>query len=385
MSTKKLYIFYFIIGIIGSVTIQMLPLVMTYKGFIPSQVAVIVSAVFLAALFQPFIGYLTRAKIGTLKMIQILLAVLIFMGIVIYTSTLYIPMLFFVLIFSVARLSISPIYDSYTTTAALEHGVNYGMARSGASLGFGIGMALFTALELTFDLNHSTAFIFISVLSVIGMMVISTLPKEKVQTKKHANDDSNTNVVKATLLIITFMLYFGALNMRVSYTSTYYIEFGYTTSFISLATFIMVIPEIIFLPLYNKLFSGFNKIMLLVLTVLLGIVQMVLYINFTANPAILLFSSLFNGLQIMLFFPTFFSMLQESLGAKNSSFGFVLNVTLQSIFVGAFNLICIRPLIIKYGSMIPVFKVIILVQIVSFIPIIIYYLLFEKNKKMSSK
>lgn len=367
-------------GMINSIAIQMLPLVMSYKGFAPSQVAVILSFVFLAALFQPLVGFLTKHKLGSQPMLKLLLLILMVTSLTIFAITSYLPMLFVVLCFSIARLSISPIYDSLTTMAAQNHGINYGLVRSGASFGFGIGMAIYTLIANLLNLEYSASFITVAIIGLIAVVVVSTIPHEQPHSVEHSDQHVAPNLTKTILLIAMYTLYFGALNMRISYASTYYIEFGYNTTFISIATFFMVIPEIIFLPLYNRLFARFNKMLLLYLTVIIAVAQMVLYINFTGSPSILLFASLFNGFQIMIFFPTYFGMLQASLGPKNSSFGFVMNMTIQSLFVGIFNLLFIRPVIIEYNSMIPVFKLIIVVQLCALVPLVIYQLKFTRKK-----
>lgn len=380
MSNKKLYLFYFMYGMINSIAIQMLPLVMSYKGFIPSQVAVILSFVFLAALFQPLIGVLTKAKFGSQRMLKMLLVVLIVTSLIIYSLTLYRPMLIIVLIFSIARLAISPIYDSFATMAIQSHGINYGLVRSGASLGFGIGMAIYTIIANLLGLEYSASFVVVTVLGVIGLVVVSMLPNQHAETTNDNKPDVAPNLTKAALLIAMYMLYFGALNIRLSYASTFYVEFGYTTTFISLATFFMVIPEIIFLPLYNRLFARVNKMLLMYLAIIIAILQMILYITFTGSPLILLFASMFNGLQIMIFFPTYFGLLQSSLGPRNSSLGFVMNTTLMSLFVGIFNLVVLRPLIITYNSMIPVYTIVIVVQLCAFLPLFIYHFKFERKR-----
>lgn len=383
MDTKKLYLFYFVYGVIASVATQMLPLVMKTKGFDASKITVILTVVFLAALFQPFVGHQTKTRFGSKNMLYLLVAVIVVTGFTIFMMDLYIPMILIVLVFSIARSSISPIYDSYTTIAAKKYNINYGLVRSGASLGFGLGMAIFTLIASILDLDYPSSFAFVSILGIIAILIVRTLPDERTQADDKVEEKSKTDLLGSILLIAMYVLYFGGLSIRMSYLSMYYVEFGYTTSFISLTTFAMVIPEIIFLPLYNVLFARFNKLVLLCCSILLGIMQMTMYILFTANPLLLIFASLFNGFQIMLFFPTFFGMLQDTLGEHNSSFGFVMNMTMQSLFVGIFNLIVIRPIIIEYNSIIPVYMVVICLQLAAFVPVIIMHYNYRRTSKIN--
>lgn len=373
MDSRKLYLFYFMYGAINTIAIQMLPLAMTQKGFNNGQITIALSCVFLAALLQPVIGHLTSTKVGSKPMIKMLLITILITSIFLFSTALYIPILIVIFMFSVARLSISPLYDSYATMAANHHNINFGLVRSGASLGFGVGMFIYAFIANIFNLDYSSSFLFITTLSIIGMYLISSLPKEGMKFEDNTATESKTELPKAVLLIMMYVLYFGALNVRFSYNSLFFSEFGRSTEFISLATFFMVIPELIFLPLYNKLFARFNKMYLLYAAVLLGITQMVLYIMFPQNTVMLLFASMFNGFQIMVFFPTFFGMLQTALGARNSAFGFVINTTLTSLFVGVFNIIAIRPIFLSTDTTISVFYIIIILQLCSFIPLFIYH------------
>ncbi len=375
MSTKKLYMIYFMTGVIGTISIQMLPLVMNAKGYDASQITLILSVVFLASIFQPLIGYLTRIKVGTTMLLRLLAGAVAVTALIIFLITDYYLMIVIVLLFSIARLSISPIYDSYTTRAIETHNINYGLCRSGASFGFGIGMAIFTVIAAVLNLDYIAAFALVSVLGLTATILIATLPKDEVhEQSKTVEENDKTNMLLVVLLITMFTLYFGALNIRISYTSTYYVEFGYSTAFISLATFIMVIPEVIFLPLYNRLFSRVNKSLLLLISIVLGIIQIMLYIVFATSPFMLMFASLFNGFQIMVFFPTYFGLLQHNLGKRNSAFGFVMNVTMMSLFVGIFNLAVIRPVYINSETTISIFYLVIGLQVLALIPLFIYHL-----------
>lgn len=373
MDSRKLYLFYFMYGAINTIAIQMLPLAMSQKGFDNAQITMALSCVFLAALLQPIIGHLTSTRVGSKPMITVLLITILVTSLFFWGIDLYIPILIVIFMFSVARLSISPLYDSYATMAANHYSINFGLVRSGASLGFGVGMFIYALIANIFNLDYSSSFLFITTLSIIGMYLISSLPKEGMKFEGNAATESTTEVLKAVLLILMYVLYFGALNMRISYNSLYFSEFGRSTEFISLATFFMVIPELIFLPLYNKLFARFNKMYLLYTAVILGITQMVLYIMFPQSAIMLLFASMFNGFQIMVFFPTFFGMLQSALGARNSAFGFVINTTLMSLFVGIFNIIVIRPIFLATDTTISVFHIIIILQLCAFIPLFIYH------------
>ncbi len=379
MDTKKLYLFNFCYGVINSIAIQMLPLVLVDKGYDASRVTIVLSFVFLASIFQPAIGILTKTKTGSKRMIHYLLVTLGLLSLAIFATTNFLLMILSVLIFSISRLSLSPIYDSVVTLSAKNHGTNYGLVRSGASLGFGTGMGIYTIVSSVFNWSYQMAFVFIVLIAIIGYFLVNRLPEETQIDTNNAKSDEKNHIFKYILLVAIYTLYFGGINLRISYISTYYIEFGYSTAFISLAAFAMVIPEVIFLPLYNRLFSKYNKVLLLVVTLVLGIIQLFLYTVFTAKPIFLLIISMINGFQIMLFFPTFFGLLQHSLNERNSALGFIINTTVMSLSVGFFNAFVIRPLYVGSGTTIPIFYAIIGLNVIALVPLFIYNIKFYRN------
>lgn len=375
MSAKKLYFFNFCYGVFNSVAIQMLPLILVYKGFDDGQVATLLSVVFLAALFQPLLGIASKKWLSDVSVMKLLVIAAGVSSLVMFFSTMFGMMLLLILLFSVARLSISPINDSYATNQVAKHGGNYGLIRSGASLGFGCGMIIYTIIADILGANYNFAFIFMLGVTVVALSILSTLPREE-ETETSSNevvDEHTSNWPMYILLVMIYALYFGGLGVRITYLSTYYVEFGYTTLFISLTTFVMIIPEITVMPMYNRLFSRFNKYKLIAISILLGIIQIILYITCYNNPAMLVFTSLFNGFQIMIFFPSYFFLLQKSLGPKNSSFGFLLNMTSQSLFVGLFSIVVVKPLYVSSGSTIPIFYSVIVIMLLAYIPLMILY------------
>ncbi len=381
MNLKKLYLFYFCYGVLNSVAIQMLPVFLDAKGFGIDQITTLLSLVFLAALFQPIIGYLTSHFITSIKMLKLLLILLVFCALLMYFVSTYFIMMFLILLFSMARLSISPIYDSYTTIICATNGGNFGFVRSGASLGFGTGMFIYAIIAAVFGADVNFSMLFIVIIAFFAIMTMAKFTAIE-------NQESNHNVQEKSegnkwglfiLLVLIYMMYFGGLSTRITYLSTYYLEFDYTLFFVALTTFIMVIPEITIMPLYNRLFSRFNKELLIGIAILLGVIQLQGYIHFYDNPYILIFTSLFNGLQIMIFFPTFFALLQQTLAPKYAANGFLINMTLQSLFVGLFNQFVIKPAYIQSGTTITIMVALTYLLLASVIPLAIYHI------KMRSK
>ncbi len=367
----------------NAVALQMLPLVFADKGFNSAQVATLLSLFFLASLFQPLVGIFAKrnSDILTVRILALLMGVnALFM----FFTKQYILMIPLVLLFSVARLSISPVYDSYVTNQTLMHGGNYGLIRSGASLGFGTGMLIYTGFAKLLNASSELSFVFILIISIIAFTLLTTLPSTPSTTTKHHQQltKQKTNWFKYALLVMLYTLYFGGLGIRITYLSTYYVEFGYTTVFIAITTFIMVIPEVTIMPLYNRLFSNFSKVKLIMISISLGITQILLYIVAHDSAPLLMFTSLFNGLQIMIFFPSYFVLLQDSLGVENSSFGFIINMTVQALFIGIFSLIVIKPIYVHYNSTIPIFMTIIVMMLISYIPLIIYEQKYYKSNQI---
>lgn len=377
--TKKLYVFNFTLGSINAIASQMIPLIFIVYGFQPGEISTLLSLVFFAALFQPLIGALTKKKTGTFAMIITVIIVMIIMAILLYNFRNIYVVAITLLVFSVARLATGPLNDSLVSRMAISDNVNYGFVRSGASLGFGLGMMIFTAIASIFKLTEPSSLYLIVVFAITALAMISGL-------KGHNLDEESENIEVADstnwklfiLLSIIYMLYYGGLTLRVTYISTYYVEFDYSTAFISFTTMIMVLPEVIVMPFYNRLFGNFDKIKLLFTAISLGIIQIILYIVFRDSVPMLILTSLFNGFQIMIFLPSFAAMMQSSLGKKNSSLGFILNVTLQSLFVALINQTVIKHFYVSTNSTIPIFLIIIVIMGLAFIPLFIYNLKVKK-------
>lgn len=387
MKTIYYYLFYFCLGVINAVAIQMLPLFLSGKNFDINQITTLLSFVFLAALFQPIIGFITSRYLSSVWMLRLLLIMSSISALLMYFNYSYSLMIFLVIMFSVTRLSFTPIFDSYSTGMCNKHGGNYGLMKSGASLGFGSGMLIFVTVSQLIGATESFAMIFLIAIMMMGLILmgqfkpIEQKQNDKDNIKNSSEDvDDRTNWFLYLMLVLVYTTYFGGLGIRMTYLSSYYLEFDYTLFFVSLTTLVMVIPEIIFMPLYNRIFGRFNKAFLLMITIVLGIIQAQMYVHFHAYPLMLVITSLFNGLQIMIFFPTFFMLLQKSLGAKNSASGFLINMTIQSIFVGLFNQLVIKPIYISTGTTLSIYYTISVLMALAFIPLFMYYL---RQKKLN--
>ncbi|MFV0247044.1 MAG: MFS transporter [Mycoplasmatales bacterium] len=383
MSTKKLYFMNMCLGAMNAVALQMLPLILYDKQFNYSQVAFLLGLVYLSSFFIPLIGLINKRYLGDIGTFKLLMATFVLISIIMFESSTFVAMIGLVILFSLARVSIFPVNDSFLTKQVKQHKINYGFIKSGASMGFGIGMLSFTLLSNILHTNYNSAFVYMALLGFISFIIISTLPKDKIKPKELKNNLKTTNktdYLKYSLLVLIYITYYGALGVRISYLSTYYVEFGYTTLFISITTFFMIIPEIIIMPFYNKLFGKFDKAKLIAIAITLGIIQILLYLVFYNNPLMLLITSLFNGFQIMLFFPSFFNLLQGSLSEHDATPGFLMNMTIQAVIVGFIMVLLIKPLYTHFESTIPVFWVIIGMMIISYIPVLIFYLKYPRYK-----
>ncbi len=361
--------------------IQMLPVFLDAKGFGVEQITSLLSLVFLAALFQPIIGYVTSRYISSINMLKILIMLLMLSALGMYIIGSFFAMAILIILFSMARLSVSPIYDSYTTILCELNDGNYGLIRSGASLGFGTGMLIYAIVAAIIGAEVNFSMIFIVIIAFMGIMTIANFPaiEDSHVDGSTGNNVQTTNWSLYILLVIIYAMYFGGLSMRITYLSTYYLEFDYTLFFVAFTTMIMVIPEITIMPLYKRLFGHINKELLLLIAILAGIIQLQLYTIFYNNPLILVLTSLLNGIQIMIFFPTFFALLQKTLAPKNAANGFILNMTSQSLFVGLFNQFIIKPAYVASGTTLSIFTIITYLLIASLIPLGIYHLKLRKN------
>lgn len=388
----KLYIITFCIGAMNTVSLQMLPFIFGEKSFNESQVGILLGLVFLSSVFMPVIGIFNKKYLGDLGTYKLLFSSVIVSTALMYFTSAFAVVALLVVVFSLARLTVLPTNDSFLTKQSAKHGISFGLMKSGASLGFGTGMFIFTGLSAIFDSSYSSSLFFIAALALIALVVVFSLPNEdkaeenaQGEEKKQANiQQVKTDIFKFGLLMAIFIFYYGALCMRVSYLPIYYNQYGYSTFIIALTTFFMVIPELTVMPFYNKLFGKYDKNKLMGIAVLIGILQMTMYITLHENLFFLLIASLLNGCQIALFFPSFYHLLGTSLSKDDATLGFLINMTLNSLVVALVLLLVAAPLYASSLSTIPVFFLIIVSMAIAFIPLVIYSIKYPNPKPQQS-
>lgn len=385
----RLYLITFCIGAMNTVSLQMLPFIFEEKKFDTSQVGILLGLVFLSSIFIPIIGMINKKFLGDLGTYKLLFSSVIVGTVLMYFTGGFALMAILVLVFSLARLTVLPVNDSFLTKQSVRNGVNFGLMKSGASLGFGLGMIIFTIISAILDSSYSSSLFFIASLAFIALVIVFTLPDDdKIDKLNQTNENSNKEVVdekptimpKYILLMLVFIFYYGGLCVRVSYLPIYYDQFGYTTTIIAITTFFMVIPELTIMPFYNKFFGKYDKTKLIGIAIMIGIIQMLMYITCHDNLPLLIIASLLNGCQIMIFFPSFYHLLGTSLSKSAATLGFLINMTLNSLVVAIILIVVITPLYVMTNSTIPVFFVIIASMAIAFLPLVIYFFKYPNKK-----
>ncbi len=153
MQKKIYYWIYFIIGAIANFSIVLLPFFYISKGMNTTQLGLLLSASYLAALLQPYIGYISDTKYGPKKILKVVSLLLIGNTIFLFLSNTFSMLFIFSLLFSICRNVTFPLVDNISLDWCKENDIPYGSIRQGGSIGFGVGALLGVPFVLLFNPN----------------------------------------------------------------------------------------------------------------------------------------------------------------------------------------------------------------------------------------
>ncbi len=385
MSNKEKIIFltYFVTGmIINSITVG-LPLFFVDSGYSKAQTATLTAVLFLGSLVQPLVGYICDitgkkqlvAKVLFLGMGAIAICMTFFRGFHI--------MIFLAFLISVFKDPIIGLLDDIIIRYTNTVGSNFGKLRSGASWGYALG--LFALMPFSYFLKNSK--MLVPVLTLIPTLSIIFLVLQKIlgDISIGNNLEKNTNMIKENnrlykkevkekllsktymLLVLINLLLNGTSTAKSSYQSLLLQSFGATILILSIANFISIIPEFVFMSRMAKWLKNFSlkKVLSIV-----AIVSMIFngLLALAPNSQFIVSIIWLHGLMMSIFIPIFFVKLRIYLGENVSSTGLLLNAMIQnlgSFFIGMF---IIKPIYSSFGFTELFFAVVVL-NLLAFIPI----------------
>ncbi len=381
MQKKIYYWIYFIIGAIANFSIVLLPFFYIYKGMNTTQIGLLLSASYLAALLQPYVGYISDTKYGPKKILKVVSLFLIFISIFLFLSNTFLMLFIFSLLFSICRNVTFPLVDNISLDWCKENGVLYGSIRQGGSIGFGIGALLGVPFVLLF--NPKFLIFLPLLLSIILFYLIKNISYEVEIHPDHKGfklyKTNFKELMKNKLfiiLIIIHLLLMGLSTLKLSYQSALLSSLNAPIYFIVLLNFFTIVPEIFLISKTEKFFKNTPIYIILIFPILLNILHAFILFKSSSLPIILI-SSFLHGLSMSIYLPNFFAFFNKAVPEKLSSTAFIINGTSQTINSLLINTFVIVPFITINGLRMS-FLILIITMSINFISL---YILFKITKK----
>lgn len=375
MKQKNFYFIYVAIGMMGTIFLQAMPVIYQDLGFSSEEILNLISIVFLGTIFQPVIGYLADKILGQKRTITLLFLLTALSSLVLFVTKSYQLFLIVMLVLSIFRMPTLPIMDGYVTTIAHKTNINMGLIRSGTTVGYGIGLVILMLFLNLFNLSENFIFIFVALVNLLAMAIFN-LQKvdtdDSVQAKvDNIHLNNQTNWLMFAILLVLQLVFFGASLLKVSYTSPFLIEFGYSAQIIALATFIGSVPVIILMPLFNRLFSTFKYTTLIIFCVIINFIQTGLFILFPSNLLIVIIGSFLTGFIFPIYSPIFGMLLRKVVADGFVSSSFTIIFTIQNVGLYVFNQYYVSNIVNLNQDVLSAFKIIEVCFIIAFIPLFI--------------
>ncbi len=331
---RKIITIYFLLGVITNVFIIALPFILADKGFSASQIAIIISITYLASVFQPVVGYFADKTQKPKLILQIgLIAVLVLSLVFTYASSQIIVMISIIII-SLFRATFFPLYDNIIATHCQHYALSYGKLRAGASYGFGFGIFLLVPFVLIG--GWASSFLLLVVCSIISFYYMfsidDTLVYQSASKKVSYVEDSkqlakNNNYM---LLIIINVLILALSAIKLTYQSMLLVELDASIIALMLINFMVVLPEVILLPKFDRLYSKTSDYKLFyIATTIIIIHSLLLFI--THSIFLIFLVAPLHGYVMSIYLPSFFMRLKRSVAPTISSTAFLFNATIQSL------------------------------------------------------
>lgn len=376
MKSKSIFSVYIMIGMIAVITTQALPVVYTSYGLDSNQVYNLISIVFLATAFQPILGFIIDKFFTQERGISLMFAIvgIISLGLVFIDS--YHVLLITTLIFSVFRVPLFAITDGYAAGQVQKFGLNMGIIRAGSTIGYGVGMAILMLFLNSLGLSSNYTFLYIAIAAFIAVAVIEFSPKHEAPdtANSHSGSEASEHTTKwgiVILLLIMQVTFFGFSVLKVSYTTPFLVEYGYSNTFISATTIAAMVPLFILMPLFSKLFTKFKYTTIILFGVFANMMQTGLFLLFPNSLLVIMAGSFLTGFIFPLYTPIFGMFLRKILNPKYISTGFTTIFTIQNLFVFFFNQFVIINVLDMSGTVNSAYLICFTFYTIALVPIMI--------------
>lgn len=368
------FLLYYALGVIGSLFLTAYPLIYKDKGYDERGIAILISIGFLMAILKPLFGYITDRFYTDLKMLKLSFLIVALSCVAMYFSTsLFIMAL---IVNSIFRAGMNSFLDSYITKHPEQFEMSYAKMRTGVPIGFATAFIFGEIFINIFNLSISGMLLFIAiicVLSYIGLFFIEDFEHNgEGKIKKIIVEERGYDVQGLVTLLVYGFLYCGIYQISSSYLSIYLTEFGYSTFLIGLLNLCMIVPQLFLMFSYDKTFGKIRNSTLLCLSGIFGTIQGIIYVFMPSSVVLLVIASMLSGIQLVILPAGFYPNLTKSLKSTRVSTGLTMNATLQSIWVGVFNVVFVSRIYSKFNTTISVYVIVIIFMLISILPLFVY-------------
>lgn len=379
---KFLYITSLIVGVMANFNVVLLPFFYYAKGMNDGQVALLLSATYLSALFMPIFGYITDATIGPKKMLKKISVGIIIVSLCLLISNSFEMLFIFSVLFSLFRGLTYPLSDNLILAFCNENDFVYGALRKGSSYGFAFGVLF--AMPIILVSNIIYVVVYPVILSVMLLIILNKIKFDiNLSDNTSSLNDYKANIIqlfssKRFLVLLSVNLFvLGISDLKLSYQSSLLDGFGASIIYIVILNISSTMFELLFMSKTEKFFRRHHISFLILIVVLLGVVQNIVLLTSSSLFVILIAASL-HGLSMSIYIPNFFSYMSKVIPVKASSTGYIVNSTVQCLSTFIVNSIFIAPLVVANGIRVS-FIVIAIIISLSLIPAFILFKIDDKK------
>ncbi len=372
-----IYVTFIFIGIALSIATVGAPIFLEAKQLSDERIVKIVGVTFLSAAFSPLFGAISDMMKQPKKLIATCALLYSVSAICIILTQNYYIITIAMLVLATVSSCIYGLFESVMSIISHEKQYNYGFIRSGMSLGYGAGIIV--ALPL---LNKYGEISLLYVAAIIGIII--AIAMIKINDGYHKKSDTHyiteaKYMLKNTLFILALIIaviIFSANGIKLSYQTIKLTKLNSSFAIISITTLILIIPEIILMPLYNKLFGKitFNKALAVANAIM--IIHM-LILAYASSQYSIMFVAPLHGIASAIYIPKLASSFRTLLPSKIISTGFLLRSMLSAFLNYFLSIIVIEKLFNTSGTT----SVFISLIVVSMFVFIFTCLLAKKSKQ----
>ncbi|MGL5641424.1 MAG: MFS transporter [Paraclostridium sp.] len=379
----KYYLYYVLIyGGLGAFIPYIVPYLEGSLGLSVAQIGIITSIPsIIGILVVPLWGIITDVTKKDKRILGICIAInCVIMGM--YSSVKLFPILLLVATLAEAfRYAISPLADNITTDYCKHNNINYGIIRSGGSVGFAL-ISFLTGQLIKVTSNSRIIFLVYIVLFVASLLVLPFLNSKKYDEVEKMEGSTLKKDLKELIKDKSYLWLLAIVICTISisevtnaYQGLYLIDLGASQGDIGTLVIFTALPEIFFMAKINKLVLkyGYKKVFKIgILTFLLRWITCL----FATSPTMFILTAPLTALAFSIMLVAYIGYIKEKFSSEIQATA----LTITSMAIGISSAVIKLPV----GLGIDVFGLEIL-YIISIVITIIGFIVCSIKKEDSNK